>query len=68
MEVVHNVFSSTRTLLSTLLWGLPVWQVYYPCLVVVEIKPHSDYTVFLNFSQIANNVFDVHSIGLSFYL
>ena len=33
-------------------------------LVAMGIKPHSDYTVFLYFSQIANHMLDVHSIGL----
>ena len=33
-------------------------------LVAMGIKPHGVYTVFLYFSQIANHMFDVHSIGL----
>ena len=33
-------------------------------LVAMGIKPHGDYTVYLYFSQIANHVFEVHSIAL----
>ena len=34
-------------------------------LVATRIKPHGHYTLFLYFSQIANHMFDIHSIGLS---